>query len=93
MGKVIHTSSCTNGATEHGITVIKVEPAYTSQRCNHCGFVHNKVRKEVYRSTQEQFICINCKHEVNADLNAARNTMDDIEEIIKKSTETPRGTS
>ncbi|MFJ7982218.1 zinc ribbon domain-containing protein [Lysinibacillus xylanilyticus] len=53
-----------------------------------CGFVHNKVRKEVYRPTQEQFKCINCKHEANADLNAARYiAMDDIEEIIKKQIE------
>jgi len=60
-------------AKEHGIKVVKVKPNYTSQRCNKCGFIHKDVKKEIWRPTQADFKCLNCGHESNADLNAARN--------------------
>lgn len=70
-------------AAERGIQVVKIKSAYTSQRCNKCGYVHHNHTKESYRPTQEVFQCVNCAHKTNADLNAARNiAMKDIEQII-----------
>ena len=42
-------------------------PAYTSQRCSHCGFTHEDNRDD------KQFACQDCGYEVNADYNAAKN--------------------
>jgi IS605 OrfB family transposase len=44
-----------------------VNPAYTSQRCSHCGFTHEDNRDD------KQFVCQDCEYEVNADYNAAKN--------------------
>ncbi len=44
-----------------------VNPAYTSQRCSHCGFVHEDNRSD------KEFECLKCEYEVNADYNAAKN--------------------
>jgi len=44
-----------------------VTPAYTSQRCSHCGFTHEDNRDD------KQFACQDCGYEVNADYNAAKN--------------------
>ena len=67
-------------ALETGIKVIKIQPAYTSQRCNKCGHIERANRKN-----QERFICVACAHEDNADLNAARNiATPGIESIIKE---------
>ena len=44
-----------------------VNPAYTSQRCSHCGFTHEDNRED------KQFKCQYCGYEVNADYNAAKN--------------------
>ncbi len=74
-------------AKEVGITVLKVKPNYTSQRCNKCGFIHNESRED-----QKTFKCVKCdfghKFYVNADYNAARNISTlDIENIIKEQVE------
>lgn len=62
-------------ATQYGISVRKVNPAFTSQRCSYCGEIGN-------RETQSKFVCKNpeCRcHKIfdtgwiNADFNAARN--------------------
>lgn len=55
-------------AKEKGITVVKISPKYTSQRCNHCGNIDSDNRKE-----QEHFECTVCGHKANADYNAAQN--------------------
>lgn len=69
-------------AEEKGIKVVKIKPDYTSQRCNHCGFI-NKENRNVKKHGQEFFKCVNCEHEDNADANAAKNiAMKDIEKII-----------
>ena len=52
----------------HGITVVEVNPAYTSQECSKCGFVSKKNRR-----TQGTFKCTCCGHKINADINASRN--------------------
>ncbi len=44
-----------------------VNPAYTSQRCSHCGFTHEDNRED------KQFACQDCGYEANADYNAAKN--------------------
>ena len=54
---------------EHGIKLKKVSPAYTSQICSECGFRHTDNR------SNESFKCLNCRIELDADLNAARNIL------------------
>jgi IS605 OrfB family transposase len=52
---------------ENGVRITYIEPAYTSQRCNQCGWV-----QKVNRSG-EKFKCKACGFELDADLNAAKN--------------------
>lgn len=51
-----------------GINTIIVNPAYTSQTCNKCGYTDKSNRK-----TQKQFLCKSCGHIHNADINASQN--------------------
>ncbi len=44
-----------------------VNPAYTSQRCSHCGFTHEDNRED------KQFACQDGGYEANADYNATKN--------------------
>ena len=44
-----------------------VNPAYTSQRCSHCGFTHEDNRDD------KSFECQSCGYELNADYNGAKN--------------------
>jgi IS605 OrfB family transposase len=55
-------------APERGVSVEKVEPNHTSQRCSRtdCGFTHDNNRHG------EQFCCQKCGYEVNADYNGAK---------------------
>jgi putative transposase len=55
-------------AKMHGVPVVAVDPAYTSQACSACGVVDRR-----NRPNQEQFRCVACGHEAQADHNAARN--------------------
>lgn len=55
-------------ARKYGIYVSIVPSAYTSITCPVCGCVHKDNRKK-----QEEFKCINCGYEDNADHNAALN--------------------
>jgi transposase len=48
--------------------VEKVNPAYTSQTCSNCGH-----RAPESRKNQAVFQCVACRHQVNADVNAAIN--------------------
>ena len=50
--------------------VIPVNPAYTSQTCAACGHVAKENRPD-----QETFMCVECGHEANADVNAAQNIL------------------
>lgn len=73
-------------AKEKGIEVIFINPKYTSQRCNKCGFISKENRDG--KNNQAKFKCVNCNHEDNADINAARNiAIPDIEDIIKEQIE------
>ncbi|MGW2426304.1 RNA-guided endonuclease InsQ/TnpB family protein [Streptomyces sp. NPDC001709] len=60
----------TNAARYTGTNVVKVNPAYTSQRCSACGFV-----TEGNRESQSVFVCKapDCGHTAHADVNAAIN--------------------
>ncbi len=53
-----------------GGLLISVNPHYTSQMCNCCGFVDSSNRK-----SQADFKCIACGHEDHADVNAAKNIL------------------
>ncbi len=55
----------TSKAEMHGLAIVSVNPAYTSQNCSRCG-----LRGKRHRHT---FICPSCGHEAHADVNAAIN--------------------
>ena len=67
-----------NKANKEGIKIIKINPAYTSQRCSRCGHIdkHNRL-------SQESFKCTKCGFKSNADYNASQNiSINGIEKII-----------
>ena len=67
-------------AVEQGITVRKVKPRYTSQRCSKCGYIDAG-----NRPNQENFSCLKCGFHTNADFNASLNlSIKDIDKIIDK---------
>lgn len=53
---------------KYDLAVSLVHPCYTSKQCPICGCIDDNNRK-----TQEAFVCVECGHEANADLNAAVN--------------------
>ncbi|NKZ04734.1 RNA-guided endonuclease InsQ/TnpB family protein [Actinomadura latina] len=52
-------------------SLVRVDPAYTSQTCNSCGH-----RAPDNRESQAVFRCVACGRQGNADVNAARNIRD-----------------
>ena len=52
------------------VTVVAVNPAYTSQTCHACGHV-----SAASRPCQARFECVSCGHTAQADVNAARNIL------------------
>jgi putative transposase len=57
-----------NAARYTGTTIVKVNPAYTSQTCHEC-----KHTDPESRHSQAAFRCTKCRHECHADVNAAKN--------------------
>jgi IS605 OrfB family transposase len=55
-------------AETEGISVEQVGSAYTSKRCAECGFTADE-----NRATRNDFQCVKCGSEANADYNAAKN--------------------
>ncbi len=51
-----------------GVSVVLVDPRNTSRTCSACGHCAKENRK-----SQSEFVCISCKHRLNADFNAAIN--------------------
>lgn len=52
---------------ENRVLFTKVDPAYSSQKCSKCGFIHKDNRNK------DTFLCIKCGYINHADLNAAIN--------------------
>ncbi len=50
--------------------LLKINPAYSSQRCNSCGYISRRNRR-----TQSKFLCKECGNRDNADNNAAKNIL------------------
>ena len=50
-----------------GIKVEKIHPAYTSKTCSKC------LSRKTQRPKQEQFVCLDCNYQLDADLNGSRN--------------------
>jgi IS605 OrfB family transposase len=50
------------------VPLVIVNPKYTSQECNVCGYTHKENRK-----SQSEFLCKQCGHYEHADVNAAKN--------------------
>lgn len=55
---------------ERGGTLVRINPAYTSQTCSCCGAVDRNSRE-----SQAEFRCTACGHTENADCNAAKNIL------------------
>jgi IS605 OrfB family transposase len=51
-----------------GVPVVLVDPRNTSRTCSSCGHCDKASRK-----SQSEFVCVACKFEIHADLNAALN--------------------
>lgn len=55
-------------ARRAGVTLVEVDPRYSSQACSRCGH-----RERANRKTQKKFACLCCGFQTNADFNAALN--------------------
>lgn len=55
-------------AEKRGLRVHLTSACYSSQQCPECGHISKD-----NRPTQEEFKCVNCQHENNADINASKN--------------------
>lgn len=55
-------------AGQLGVAVKVIDGAYTSQQCNVCGYTDSGNRPD-----QATFVCLQCRHAENADINAAKN--------------------
>ena len=78
-------------AAKSGKVFVKLNPRFTSQKCNECGHIESSNRDK------EKFICLSCGHMAHADINAAKNleelAMSNIASMVRRdSTEPePRG--
>lgn len=64
-------------ARKYNIATSFVHAPYTSQECNECHYIDDGNRK-----TQEEFVCLQCKHEDNADNNSAKNICGRVSEAV-----------
>lgn len=67
-----------------GISIVQVDPRFTSQACSKCGYVAKENRK-----SQKCFKCLSCGYTHNADINAASNI--ELLTRIARSNELSRG--
>ena len=54
-------------AQQKNVSIVEVNPTYTSQRCSQCGWTRKKNR------SGKLFKCDKCGYAADADLNASRN--------------------
>ena len=66
-GLKVLNNSLTRLTEKYGITITYVNPAYTSQECNSCGYVDENNRK-----TQKNFKCCWCGYKIQADVGGSR---------------------
>lgn len=66
----------------YGRVFIEVNPAYSSQECNACGHVAAENRQ-----SQSIFVCVQCGHADNADLNASKNLLRRGHRLLAQSTD------
>lgn len=66
---------------DHGVEVIEISEAYTSQTCSHCTHIDKTSRVE-----RGLYVCRACGHVVNADVNGARNMLARATGIAKSET-------
>ena len=66
-GQRYFTQTLEERQAELGFTLEYVDPAYTSQTCSSCGFVHRGNR------LGDLFKCLSCGRHAHADVNAAQN--------------------
>ena len=64
-------------ARKYDIAVSTVQSSYTSKMCPICGCIEDE-----NRPSQEEFCCIECGYENNADVNAAVNIKNRVEEAV-----------
>jgi len=68
-------------AHNHKLSISFVQPEFSSQTCHKCGHISKENRK-----TQEEFCCVLCHHEDNADQNSSKNLQYRIEsDVLKQS--------
>ena len=67
---------------KYGRVFEEINPAYTSQRYNVCGFISEK-----NRTSQSIFCCKKCSNKDNTDCNAARNILEYDQWFLQQRTE------
>ena len=67
MGTGVFQQALSMKSEEQGFRLVAVNPAYTSQECNGCGFISRSNRKG------NKFLCVCCGKQAHADAQAARN--------------------
>ena len=66
-GRSVFVAKLADLGEKFGIKVAEVNPAYTSQECDHCGFVDRGNRR-----SQSEFRCLHCGHRAHADVKGAK---------------------
>ena len=70
-----------NIAHNHGFSISFVQPEYSSQTCCICGHISKENRQN-----QEEFCCVLCNHQDNADQNSSKNLQYRIiSDVLRKS--------
>lgn len=66
MGRSVLKAKLNRIGVSHGVKVLKVNPAYSSQECSKCGYVDKTNRNGLV------FTCKCCKYKLHADVNSSR---------------------
>lgn len=78
-------------ATQNDAQLTFINPQYTSQRCNKCGYIDTENRPKQKKGASA-FLCQKCGNEDHADKNAAKNiSIIGIEKIIEEEVKSKKG--